>query len=224
MNNKKIFISLCFNLLIFALVTFATVCMLFKFTFMPEAVIYTASSWIAFKFFTVDSNVYAGIISLIIAVYQILYLKNKISSIPSVLWILKFSASVSLTLTFMTTVCFLGPTNEHGFFSLFTNSNLFYHCIVPVLYFISFVFYENQEKLSFKHTFTATLPMVIYCIYYTAVIIIKLEDGKVAEGSDWYHFLANGFNTIYIIIPLMLGITYVFSVITWIIKKHLFTK
>lgn len=219
MNNKKFYISLGINLLIFAFVSFATICMLFKFTFMPEAFIYTASSWIAFKFFTVDSNVYAGIISLIIAIYQILFLNKKITKIPSILWILKLTASVSLTLTFMTTTFFLAPAAEYGFFSLFTNSNLFYHFIVPVLYFISFVFIDETHKISFKHTFTGIIPMLIYCIYYTIPVIIFMEDGQIAENTDWYHFLANGFNMIYIVIPVMLGLTYLYSLITWALKK-----
>lgn len=216
---RKIKTSLIFNFLIFVLVTFSTIAMLTGFQFMSGVRIFLENSYLAFKYFTVDSNVFAGIASLILGVYELLLIKKKITKIPTAIYVLKFAASVSLTLTMMVTACFLAPTAKTGYFSLFMDSNLFFHFITPVLCIISFIFFENGENISFKHTFTAISPMGIYAVYYLGEILIHLENGVVAKGTDWYGFLVLGFNTIYFVLPLILIITYIFSLVTWFFYK-----
>lgn len=223
-EQKKLIWGIVLNLLIFVLVTFSTVSMMTGFNFMSKTFAFSATSWKAFIYFTVDSNVYAGIISLIFAIFQLMVLNKKIKSVPKAVYLLKFSASVSLTLTMMTTVFFLAPTSSSGFFALFMNSNFFYHFFVPVLCFISYVWFENDCQFTLPFTFTGIIPMGLYSIFYISTILIHLENGVVAKGTDWYGFLFMGFNTIYIVIPLILGITYLFAFGTWAISKKVASK
>lgn len=218
---QKIKLSLVFNLLIFAFVTFATIAMVCGFNFMSGNKVFASTDYRAFKYFTVDSNVLSGIISLIFAIYEILLLTNKIQTLPSFLYKLKLIGNVGVTLTMITTVCFLAPNIETGFFSLFLDSNLFLHLIVPLLCIISFVFFEPNNTISFKYTFAGLIPMIIYGIIYTINILIHLENGQTSTTYDWYGFLRYGFNTIWFVVPAILIFTYLFSFVMWILNKKL---
>ena len=66
-------ISIILNSLIFVLVAFATLCMIFGFNFMSrseEVRAFTAANLSAFKYYTVDSNVFGGVIALIYICFE----------------------------------------------------------------------------------------------------------------------------------------------------------
>ena len=67
---KKIKISFVFNLLIFGLAVMASTMMFYRYHFMGEEVILEASGFNIFKYFTVDSNILNGIISLLFAIEE----------------------------------------------------------------------------------------------------------------------------------------------------------
>ena len=71
MTRSRLRASLIFNLLIFALALAATLMMFTGFDLMGKNLTLTATRLEAFKFFTVDSNVFAGIASLLIAICEI---------------------------------------------------------------------------------------------------------------------------------------------------------
>lgn len=216
---QKIKISFIFNLVIFFLVAFSTIVMITGFSFMGGNKIFAPSNYTAFKYFTVDSNVLSGIISLIFAIYEILFFTGKIEELPSFLYRFKLIGNVGVTLTMVTTVCFLAPTAETGFFSLFLDSNLFFHLIIPLLCIISFIFFETESSISFKYTFAGLIPMIIYGAVYIANILIHLENGKPSSAYDWYGFLRGGLNTIWFVVPVVLLFTYFFSFVMWFFNK-----
>lgn len=221
---KKIKVSLFFNILIFGLVTFSTVITLTGFSFMGGDKIFGPTDYTSFKYFTVDSNVLSGIISLIFAIYEILYLAKKIKTIPSFLYKLKLIGNVGVTLTMITVLFFLAPTEKAGFFSLFLDSNLFFHLIIPLLCIISFIFFETESSISFKYTFAGLIPMIIYGAVYIANILIHLENGKPSSAYDWYGFLRGGLNTIWFVVPVVLLFTYLFSFVMWFFNKNFHKK
>ena len=212
--NKKQKVSLILNCLIVLFTIFATVSMIIGFQFMGEIKVLSSASFKAFKYFTVDSNVFAGLVSLVYLIFLCLLEKGKIKALPKWLNYLKLAATTGVTLTMMVTVFFLAPRTTTTYFAYFMNSNLFMHLVTPLLCIISFAFFE-PVKLSFAESLLGICPMILYAIYYIPNILLHLDNGKVLSEYDWYGFLFAGLNTIWFVIPLLLLITWAFGICLW---------
>lgn len=212
-----------FNLLIVIFTLFATISTIIGFEFMGDVKILTATNFHAFKYFTVDSNVFAGIISFIYIIFAVKISKGKIQKFPKALLFLKLAATTGVTLTMMVTAFFLAPGGK-SYFSYFVNSNFFMHFFTPVLCIISFIFFEfknsgNNERITFPQTLTGIIPMLIYAVFYITNILLHLENGKVSHTYDWYGFLKGGIQSVWIVMPLILLITWLFSILLWFANK-----
>ncbi len=216
--NKKDKISFILNCLVFVFTVFATVSMLVGFNFMSGEKVLSSTSYQAFKYFTVDSNVIAGLVSLCYMIYLCRMAKGKIKEMPKFMSYLKLASTTGVTLTMMVTVCFLAPRTTTTYFAYFMNSNFFMHFLTPLLCIITFAFFE-PAKLSFKESFLGTCFMILYALYYIPNILLHLDNGKVLSEYDWYGFLFGGLNTIWFVIPLLLLITWIFSICLWCINK-----
>ena len=214
MNNTKIKIALCINLIIFVMVIFASVAMFTGFKFMHGIEPKLDSTRIGmFRFFTVDSNIFMGIMALIFGIKEIEILKGKIGDIDANLYVLKLMSTTGVGLTFLTVFGYLGPISEGGIPSMLMNSNLFFHLIIPLLSIINFICFERTDKLKFKNSFFGIIPTLLYSFYYLANVLLHIENGKVSTLYDWYWFMQRGIWQIFIVMPLMLAITYVISLI-----------
>lgn len=221
MNKNKI--SLILNLIIFLIVTIGTVCMVCKITFMGDYAILSDSNANALKFFTVDSNILMGIIAIVFAYYQCLVISKKKKEIPQVMYTLKLMATVGVTLTFIVTTCYLAPFSEYNYFDFFTNSNLFFHFLVPVLSVITYVFFENTKDNKINSTIIGIIPMLIYSVFYVTNYLVNRGNGPVKE-YDWYGFMGKGIIGSIITVILMILITYLISYTLWILNKKLYSK
>ena len=220
--QKKIKISLILNSIIVAFTLFATTCMIFGFRFMSgNSTVLSAENLLAFKFFTVDSNVLMGILSAVFVVYEILLLKGKVNKIPFILYIFKFVMTVGVALTFATVAFLLGFIAPGGYFSLFVDSNLFFHLLIPLLSIISFIFFEPNDLIRFKHSFLGLIPMGIYSIFYTINALAHLENGKVSYEYDWYGFAQGGVAIFPFVILGMILATYLICFLLYIGNKKL---
>ena len=218
---NKIKISLSLNILIFIFVFIATIMMFTGFKFMPGYETTLESTKLGMlRFFTVQSNLFMGIIAFLFSVYEIKLLKGKIKDIPIKVYLLKLMATTSVALTFFVVFVYLGPISKGGIPSMLMNSNLFYHFLVPLFSIINYIFLEMTNKIKFKYTFTALIPTVLYGIYYFINIFMHIENGKVSVVYDWYWFLQNGVWTSIIVGPLMLLITYIIALIIWNLNKE----
>ena len=213
-------LSVCFNCLIFIFTLFATISMIIGFQFMGEVKVLSSTNFKAFKYFTVDSNVFAGIISLIYLIFELMIANGRVQKMPKVLDFLKLAATTGVTLTMMVTVFFLAPRTTTTYFAYFMNSNLFMHLITPLLCIITFIFFEPM-KISFAQSVTGTIPMILYAIYYIPNILLHLEDGKTSHTYDWYGFLDAGMDTIWFVMPLLLVVTWIFAICLWCGNKKL---
>ena len=214
---KKIKISLLLNILIVVLVILGSIFMFTGFTFMPSKTLLEARKIEMFKFYTVDSNILMGIISLIFIIYELRLLNNKIDKIPNSIYILKFVATSAIALTFFTTLFFLAP--QYGLYAMYNNNNLFFHLIVPVLALISYIVYEKYDT-NYKYAYLGIVPMFIYSIYYASMIIINLDNGGLTFKYDFYGFLQGNINNIYIVIPIIYLISYIISIILIKLNKE----
>lgn len=213
MNRLKV--SIIFNFIITIFVVIATVFMMNGVFFMGEEKQLTETGIGLFKFFTVQSNVIMGFAAFIFMMYEILLITNRIKEIPTWLYILKHVFTVGVVLTFFTTILYLAPRVEDGYFSLFKNSNLFYHFIVPVLSWITFVFFEKTDKIKFKYIFAGVVPMLLYGIFYTINVFMHTDNEKIIPRYDWYGFVEGGVSSILISFPIMLVTTVFISFSLW---------
>ena len=223
-NKKLLKISFILNILIILFTLFATIVMFTGWKFMGGKDILVVSKIGMFKFFTVDSNLFMGIVALIIAIYQIQILTGKKSEIPKILYIFNLMATVSVAVTFFTVFCYLGFIVEGGLWVLLTNSNLFFHFLTPIFAMVNFILFIKCDELKLKDTLFSILPTFVYSIFYSINVFIHIENGKVAPEYDWYWFVQGGLWQIVIVIPLMFGATYGIGVLLWKLNKIKFKK
>lgn len=217
MNRIKIATILNFIITIF--VTIATIFMMSGIYFMGEEYSLTETGVGSMKFFTVQSNILMGIVAFLFVIFEILVINGKMREFPTWGYILKHIFTVGVVLTFLTTALFLAPTAKTGYFTLFKNSNLFFHFIIPILSMITFVVFEKTDKIKYKYVFAGVIPMLLYGIFYTINVFIHTEDGVISQKYDWYGFVAGGISSIFIVFPIMLITTYLISFFIWKLNK-----
>lgn len=217
-SNYKV--SLIINLIVVMLTIFASVMMFTGWKFMqgPEIILESTKLGI-FRFFTVQSNLFMGMVSFVFAIKEILIIKGKNYQLTRKDYIWKMMATTSVGLTFIVVFFYLGPISKDGIISLLLNSNLFFHLIIPVLSIINFIVFEKNNLLKFKDIVYGIIPTVFYEVYYLINVLIHMENGKVAPKYDWYWFLQNGVWTGVIVVPLILLITYGISLLLWKLNR-----
>ena len=213
--------SLIINSIIVILVTIATIFMFTGFKFMPDGMLLEATKMNMFRFYTVDSNILVGVVSLLVIIFEIKLMKGKIEEIPKWVYNLKLMGVAGITLTFVVTLVFLAPL--YGFYAMYNNSNLFYHLIIPILSLISYICFENYEN-KYRYALIGMIPMFIYSVYYTTEVLLHLENGKPTWEYDFYGFLQGNVMNIFITIPIIFAGTYVLSLIIVILNKKVLNK
>ena len=130
------------------------------------------------KFFTVESNLFEGAVSLMLIVCILL---KKDSALVR---LLKYMAAVAVGLTFLTIAAFLGPIYGHS--HMYHGANLFFHLIIPLIAMAEFILL-NDHKMGVKENLYAAIPAIMYGCGYLINILINGS-----EGNDWYAFTAWG--------------------------------
>lgn len=209
--KKKL--SLIINIIIFILTVFASFIMFtgIKITHGAEPILETTKLGM-FKFFTVDSNLFMGIIALLFII------KNK--SITKNMYRLKLMSTTSVTITLLVVLAYLAPISEDGLKSMLQNSNMFFHLIIPVLSIINFTIFEKTEKLKMKDTLYGLIPTMIYALFYILNLIIHMENKKVSPIYDWYWFAQNGIIQAIITAITLIITTYIITLILWKLNKR----
>ena len=83
-----------------------------------------------FRYFTVDSNILAAVVSLVLLALELGTLKSG-SALPEWTLTLKAVGATAVGVTFFTVVLFLGPMMSYA--AMFAGTNLFMHLITPLL-------------------------------------------------------------------------------------------
>ncbi len=220
MKNKNTKISLVLNIIISILVLFSTIAMFTGYRFMNgQEVILESTKLGMLRFFTVQSNLFMGIISLLFIIDEIKILRGNKKEISFFKYVLKLMSTSAVGLTFFVVFTYLGPITKYGILSLLMNSNLFFHLIIPVLSIITFIFFERTDKIKFKHVLYGIVPTFIYEIYYLTNVLIHTENGMVSPKYDWYWFVQGGIWTALIVVPVIFLISYLISLGLWRVNK-----
>lgn len=219
-DKTNVKISLAFNILIVIMTVVALTVVLAQLKFMKgyeERAELTGLQ--AFGYFTVQSNVFMAIVSLALAIKEIKLLKGKIEIIPYKYYIFKMIAATAVGLTFFVVFIIFSILFKKGLLLLLKNGNLFFHFIIPVTSILNFIIFEKTDAIKFKHTFYGLIPTFLYEIFYTSNVLLNMKDGKVSPSHDWYHFTQNGILILISIPFIMLGITYIITLINWRLNK-----
>ena len=128
---------------------------------------------IAFRYFTVQSNVLCavGALCLLLA--------------PGArwAWTLKYVGTAAVSVTMLTVLLFLGPTIGYG--KLLQGADFFLHLVLPLLALVSFCVFERRA-LSFPTALLGLLPVALYSALYINRVLFA------PEGRRWEDFY--GFN------------------------------
>ena len=203
--TKKNKISFILNLFIFILVLPDAIV---NFTNIPKIGLGLDS----IKYFTVQSNIFAGIVSLIFIIYYILIFAGKKAEIPKFVYVLKFIVTIDLILTFCTVLFYLAPTIPTGFLSMYNYTNFFFHFLIPVLAVVSFIFFENKSTWKFWITLVGIGHMFLYGVAYLITSFANFGNAELLYKTyDWYGFSRNGTTGLVITMVLIFVLTYMSS-------------
>ena len=220
-DNKRLKMSFIINILISIMTINAIIMSIMGIRFMYG---YEPSSEITgvpiYSYFTIQSNIFMGIVSFLFANREYEILKGKKKDIPLAYYVLKLVATVSVSLTFFVVFAYLGFVTKGGHIPLLKNSNLFFHLLIPLVSILNFIIIERTNIIKFKYTFYCIVPTILYEIYYTTNLLLNMRNGKVALQNDWYYFAQNGILIPLIVAPTMLGITYILSLLIWKMNKN----
>lgn len=133
-----------------------------------------------FKFYTVLTNVFCGIVASVFLVFKIL--KKDTEKIR----VLKLAAVVGVAITFAVVAFMFGPL--YGFLQFYKRGNLYFHLLLPVTAMIEFIFVKRR-KIPFKFTVFAAIPTLLYGIGYLLNILINGIGGPWPDTNDFYGFL-----------------------------------
>ena len=215
-------ISIVLNFIVFGLTVIWTILIVAGVKFNKNAgveILFLASNVENLKYFTVDSNVLAGIAAIIYAILQIKRLKGSVQTMPKWVYALKLAGTAGITLTMFVTMFFLAPQYKDDWFSLFRGVNFFFHLVSPMLCIITFLALEPAEEHPFKYTLFGVLPMVAYSFFYTTNVMVHLENGIPLKKYDWYDFLGGNLSNAFITIPVMLLVTWGITILLWWVNK-----
>lgn len=141
----------------------------------------------SFIYYTILSNLFALIVSIIYFYYS--YQKK----IPKVINILRLSSVLSLAVTFLVSLFILLPSFNFNFKLMYGGMNLFLHFVCPVLLFVIYLIYDKKNKLTKKDIMLANMLTFVY-----GAVMVPLNILKVVEGP--YPFLMVYKQSIFMII------------------------
>lgn len=175
-----------------------------------------------FKYFTIQSNLISGVVSIIFAVFALRVIKGKSPRIPSVAYVLRLVASAGVGLTMMTVMIYLGPVFGYGL--MLSKAVFFYHLFLPLAAILSFIFFDTTDEIAFNKTFFGLLHFAIYAAFYLCVAYTHIVDGKVDLLYDWYAFTSFGIPASALIAVILGALIFGITVLLWKLNAVVHSK
>ena len=178
--NKRSISEIIFNLIIVGLTVVGIVLML---TGKAEEGALQSSGIENFKFYTVLTNVFCGLVA---AVYLLFILLKKDAD---KIRVLKLAAVCGVAITFAVVAFMFGPL--YGYPQFYKRGNLFFHLLEPLTAIVEFILIK-RKKIPFKYTVIAAVPTLLYGMGYLLNILINGVGGPWPDTNDFYAFLSWG--------------------------------
>lgn len=192
-KNSRLYCAFVVNILIIIMELFAFL------------VCYKESGFACFEYYTQDSNLFLMFTSLLYVISLLISDKK----IPHIVSLLKYAATTSVVITFLTVVTILAPVMGGYKAMLLDGTMLIHHLICPIFAFVTFVFFEKHNLNGLKD---ALISMIFTCLY--GIIAVTLNVLKIMDGP--YPFLKVYDQTILMSIfwlILMMGSSYLITVL-----------
>lgn len=133
------------------------------------------------RYYTTLSNIFSGVAALAVFLFRLT------GEVPQAVLLLKYSATVTVTVTFLTCMFFLGPFVT-GFKVLLTGTELFMHLICPLLALFSY-FAWDKPSAPLASVLLGMLPMILYGFLYLNKAVLSPEEKR---WPDFYAFNRSG--------------------------------
>jgi hypothetical protein len=155
----------------------------------------------SFKYFTNLSNYFAAIAALICIPYNVKNIRKGTNLLPRGVYLPKFYATVTVTVTFLTCVFFLAPINililapygvppVRAYLFMFAGNTFILHFLTPVLSILSVILLDATEGFDKKYVKYGMVFVFFYAILYVVMVVfIGPEKGG---WTDFYHFTFGG--------------------------------
>ena len=142
----------------------------------PDAIVQEVG-WKSYHMFTILANMFAGIAAALCIPYAVDGLRYDNYHLPR--WVVNvlYMATTGVALTFLIAVTVLSPMTSYYRMILYSN-NILFHTINPIIAILLFIFINSDHKVSFRSTFLAIAPVVLYAaLYFVLVFVIGEENG-----------------------------------------------
>ena len=208
---NRLFISVLINALI-VILTFLTI------SYVILAMIsgkkgHGQSPWTYFRYFTTDSNILAAAAGIAVSIGDLLMTSGRITELPGWICGLKMAGTAAVTVTFLTVILFLGPT-QGGYKQFYVEEGFYLHIAGPLLAILSFLFLDPIPGGGIFMGIAGILPVVIYGLIYLRRVVL-LRPGE--EGwPDFYGFNRNGHWKASMTVMFLAGA--VVSGVLWLVK------
>ena len=146
--------------------------------------IVTFYGFISYTYFTTLSNVF---ILVMLSVFLLKDINHKNKS--NILYLIKYLATISISLTFFVFLFILAPANPDGFiasYALYNYGSLCLHFITPLFAIIDFFLFDYKYESRKIHSIIATIPPIVYVMY---VIILSTLGIRWKGMNAPYNFL-----------------------------------
>ena len=145
-----------------------------------------------FFFFTVQSNIFIIAMALLFLINDIRCLITNKSFANQTLLIIKYVATVAITVTFLVFFTMLAPLMGVDYLLSFNNFSL--HAIVPILAIVDFILFDTNIHLTYRNSLLATIAPISYVIFVYIGAIFKLQYGENLYYPYFFlDFETNGF-------------------------------
>lgn len=140
-----------------------------------------------FAYFTIQSNIWIGLIMSYLVVLYIIQYKTKIQKIKRWMYVLKLIFTVSITLTGMV-YCFLLAPSSPDTFECWTAANVLTHIVVPLTAIIDWFVDTYKCELNNKNVLAVIIPPLYYLVFST---ILYITDFVFVDGQNYPYFFLN---------------------------------
>lgn len=156
----------------------------------------TIGSQLAMTYFTNLSNILIALALIIFFIFDMIHLTSGKNLKKNYMFIIKFTLTLCISITWLIYMCILAPTSEDGFFLSYTHQHygsLCLHFITPVLAIIDFIIIDINYSSKWHHCFYAIIPPLAYVVF----VIGLATSGIRWDGTMYapYNFLNYGAET-----------------------------
>ncbi|HKM10598.1 MAG TPA: hypothetical protein VJY86_03190 [Bacilli bacterium] len=142
-------------------------------------------SWHIFLYFTIQSNIWIGIISIIVFIFLAIDMAYRKISINRCFNIFEFIFTVSILITGIIFTTVLVPTMGKNAWSI---SNILTHLIAPILAVTDFLFNKRRYSLRKWDIFYPLIPLGYYLLFSLLGFFFQWDFGS---GNNYPYFFLN---------------------------------